>query len=172
MRVYLRPDGKSGGHGIGWSEITPYRFQTYEGWEEIPVSIADPEGTEIDAKFASESDGELKIVLAPILRFANIPEESNPKIQDILSLRDFISGFGPELVGEPVQDEDILRSFTDTRDGLVYYNYELRSHRLISATIYQRRVYIMVIHGTALQWRRSYDKLLQTALSFCIPLRA
>jgi hypothetical protein len=170
--VYLRPDGKSGGHGIGWSEITPYRFQTYEGWEEIPVSIADPEGTEIDAKFASESDGELKIVLAPILRFANIPEESNPKIQDILSLRDFISGFGPELVGEPVQDEDILRSFTDTRDGLVYYNYELRSHRLISATIYQRRVYIMVIHGTALQWRRSYDKLLQTALSFCIPLRA
>lgn len=73
--MYLRPDGKSGGHGIGWSEITPYRFQTYEGWEEIPVSIADPEGTEIDAKFASESDGELKIVLAPILRFANIPEE-------------------------------------------------------------------------------------------------
>ena len=73
--MYLRPDGKSGGHGIGWSEITPYRFQTYEGWEEIPVSIADPEGAEIDAKFASESDGELKIVLAPILRFANIPEE-------------------------------------------------------------------------------------------------
>lgn len=71
-----------------------------------------------------------------------------------------------------MQDDDILKSFTDTRDGLVYYNYELRSHRLISATIYQRRVYIMVIHGTALQWRRSYDKLLQTALSFYIPLRA
>ena len=71
----MRPIGKSGGHGTGWSEITPYRFVTYEGWEEKPVSIADPEGTEIDAKFASEQDGELKIILAPILRFADFPAE-------------------------------------------------------------------------------------------------
>ena len=39
------------------------------------MSIADPEGTEIDAKFASEQDGELKIILAPILRFADFPAE-------------------------------------------------------------------------------------------------
>lgn len=60
---------------MGWSEITPYKFLTYAGWEERPVSIADPEGTEIDAKFASDEDGELKIVLAPILRFADFPPE-------------------------------------------------------------------------------------------------
>ena len=62
---------------MGWSEITPYRFQVYEGWEEKPVSIADPDGTEIDAKFASESDGELKIVLAPILRFVDVSSQVN-----------------------------------------------------------------------------------------------
>ena len=39
------------------------------------MSIADPEGTEIDAKFAREQDGELKIILAPILRFADFPAE-------------------------------------------------------------------------------------------------
>ena len=65
-RVYVRPLGKSGGHGVGWSEITPYTFLIYDGWDERPVSIADPEGTEIDAKFASDEDGELKIILAPI----------------------------------------------------------------------------------------------------------
>ena len=74
-RIYTRPRDKSGGHGVGWSEITPYKFLTFAGWEERPVSIADPEGTEIDAKFASDEDGELKIVLAPILRFADFSSE-------------------------------------------------------------------------------------------------
>jgi hypothetical protein len=44
VRRYTRPEGKSGGHGVGWTEITPYTFDVYEGWEEIPVSIADPVG--------------------------------------------------------------------------------------------------------------------------------
>lgn len=71
FRFYTRPEGKSGGHGVGWSEITPYSFRAVQSWEEVPVSIADPAGTEIDAKFVSESDGALKIVLAPILRFSD-----------------------------------------------------------------------------------------------------
>lgn len=71
FRVYSRPEEKSGGHGVGWSEITPYSFRAIESWREAPVSIADPAGTEIDAKFVSESDGVLKIILAPIARFSN-----------------------------------------------------------------------------------------------------
>jgi len=168
-RVYVRPLGKSGGHGVGWSEITPYKFLIYDGWDERPVSIADPEGTEIDAKFASDEDGELKIILAPILRFADFPNESNPQIQDFLSLANFIKGFGPELIGAPVQEEDVVSSSTDERNGLTFYNYELRTHWLISATVHQRRVYIMAIHANALQWRRSYTKLLRTSNSFSIP---
>ena len=38
------------------------------------MSIADPAGTEIDAKFVSEAEGELKVLLAPILRFADFPD--------------------------------------------------------------------------------------------------
>jgi len=168
-QTYLRPRDKSGGHGTGWSEITPYQFVTYEGWEEKPVSIADPEGTEIDAKFSSEQDGEIKIILAPILRFVDFPAESNPRIQDFLTLSSFIQGFGPELVGTPVQEEDVVKSYEDEREGLTFYNYELKNHWLISATVYQRRVYIIVLHSSALQWRRSYAKLLKTAASFSIP---
>ena len=41
FRTYTRPEGKSGGHGVGWSEIPPYCFKVAESWEEIPVSIAD-----------------------------------------------------------------------------------------------------------------------------------
>ena len=71
FRIYTRPEAKSGGHGIGWSEITPYSFKALESWDEVPVSIADPGGTEIDSKFKNEMDGELKVVLAPILRFSD-----------------------------------------------------------------------------------------------------
>lgn len=45
--TYLRPEGKSGGHGVGWSEIPRYSFKVPDGWEEVPVSIADLGGTEV-----------------------------------------------------------------------------------------------------------------------------
>lgn len=47
FRSYQRPEGKSGGHGVGWSEIPRYSFKLPDGWEETPVSIADLGGTEV-----------------------------------------------------------------------------------------------------------------------------
>ena len=111
IRRYTRPEGKSGGHGVGWSEITPYSFDVYEGWEETPVSIADPGGTEIDAKFNSDNDGGLKVVLAPVLRFADVKEGTNPGIEELISFDRFMPGFGPELTQNPVNEEDIVDSF-------------------------------------------------------------
>ena len=37
----MRPQGKSGGHGVGWSEIPQYSFDVHETFEEVAVSIAD-----------------------------------------------------------------------------------------------------------------------------------
>lgn len=45
--LYKRPEGKSGGHGVGWSEIPRYQFKVPAGWDETPVSIADLGGTEV-----------------------------------------------------------------------------------------------------------------------------
>jgi hypothetical protein len=45
--TYTRPEGKSGGHGVGWSEVPRYSFKVPEGWQETPVSIADLGGTEV-----------------------------------------------------------------------------------------------------------------------------
>ncbi|CAI5493306.1 unnamed protein product [Closterium sp. Naga37s-1] len=49
-RTYKRPASKSGGHGVGWSELIPYSFTVPDTWEETPVSIADLGGTEIDLR--------------------------------------------------------------------------------------------------------------------------
>ena len=35
LRTYRRPEGKSGGHGVGWSPIIPYSFKVPDEWEEV-----------------------------------------------------------------------------------------------------------------------------------------
>lgn len=166
VRKYTRPEAKGGGHGVGWSEITPYTFDVYDGWEEIPVSIADPGGSEIDVRFNSETDGGLKVVLAPVLRFADVAEGTNPTIEELIPFNRFMAGFGPELTQNPVDDEMIVESSIDTREGLTYYNFELKDHTLVAATVWRKRVFIMCARAPARQWRTSADKLRATAKSF------
>ena len=168
IRRYYRPEGKSGGHGVGWTEITPYTFDVYEGWEEVPVSIADPGGTEIDARFNSDLDGGLKIVLAPVLRFANITEGENPGIEELIPIDRFMSGFGPELTQNPVEADDIIDVSTDVRSGLKYYNFELRNHTLVAATVWKKRVFIMCLQAPPRLWRNSAEKLRKTMKSFTV----
>ncbi len=78
---YLRPEGKSGGHGVGWSEIPRYGFKVpaNSGWKEIPVSIADLGGTEIDLRYTSKEQGELAVIVAPVLRFFDAGYNANIK---------------------------------------------------------------------------------------------
>lgn len=182
FRLYSRPEGKSGGHGVGWSEITPYIFRATESWKEAPVSIADPAGTEIDAKFESGNDGEMKIILAPILRFSNkvvaslhwfVANASLTQaeievidLKDLVSLESFIKGFAPELIGRPVQDNDILHSDEIEVEGRTYYNYEFADHSLVSATAWNKRVYICLITCSSLQWRKSKDRNVALLKSF------
>ncbi|CEG01028.1 Mog1/PsbP, alpha/beta/alpha sandwich [Ostreococcus tauri] len=168
FRVYSRPEEKSGGHGVGWSEITPYSFRAIESWREAPVSIADPAGTEIDAKFVSESDGVLKIILAPIARFSNKVETDVIDLKELVSLENFIKGFAPELVGRPVQEDEIVSSSEFDMNGITYYNYELADHSLVSATARNKRVYICLVTCNSLQWRKSKDRNLALLHSFAV----
>jgi hypothetical protein len=46
VQIYCRPEGKSGGHGVGWSEIPQYQFRVPDTWAEVPVSIADLGGAQ------------------------------------------------------------------------------------------------------------------------------
>ncbi|MEW5309471.1 MAG: hypothetical protein WDW38_001359 [Sanguina aurantia] len=84
--TYQRPEGKSGGHGVGWSEIPRYSFKIPKGWEETPVSIADLGGTEIDLRFSSKEMGQLSVVVAPVLRF-KIPAAAGQLTKVLAGLR-------------------------------------------------------------------------------------
>ncbi|CAN1234745.1 PsbP domain-containing protein 4, chloroplastic [Linum perenne] len=83
-RTYRRPDEKSGGHGVGWSPIIPYAFSVPQEWEEVPVSIADLGGTEIDLRFANSKEGRAFVIVAPVLRFAD--SKFHPDVHQITNI--------------------------------------------------------------------------------------
>ncbi|XP_022768026.1 psbP domain-containing protein 4, chloroplastic-like isoform X2 [Durio zibethinus] len=164
-RTYRRPDDKSGGHGVGWSPIIPYAFSVPQDWEEVPVSIADLGGTEIDLRFASSKEGRLFVIVAPVLRFADNLGQ-NATIEKIGPPEKVINAFGPEVIGENVEGK-VLSINTAEHDGRMYYQYELEPpHALITATAAGNRLYLFSVTGSGLQWKRHYKDLKRIAESF------
>ncbi|XP_031248551.1 psbP domain-containing protein 4, chloroplastic [Pistacia vera] len=164
-RTYRRPDDKSGGHGVGWSPIIPYAFSVPQEWEEVPVSIADLGGTEIDLRFASPKEGRLFVIVAPVLRFAdNLGDDAT--IEKIGPPEKVINAFGPEVIGENVEGK-VLSTNVAEHSGRTYYQYELEPpHVLITATAAGNRLYMFNVTGSGLQWKRHYKDLKRIAESF------
>ncbi len=155
FRTYTRPEGKSGGHGVGWSEIPPYSFKVTESWEEIPVSIADLGGAEVDLRFQDKEEGDISVVVAPVARFADIGFNASVRLQELVNPDQLISGFAPELIGQPLQEGDVISSEQVTRGALLYYVYELKpKHLLVAATAYKNRLFILTASSTPRQWRK------------------
>eukprot|EP00270_Netrium_digitus_P020532 TRINITY_DN8500_c0_g1_i1.p1 TRINITY_DN8500_c0_g1~~TRINITY_DN8500_c0_g1_i1.p1 ORF type:complete len:316 (-),score=71.19 TRINITY_DN8500_c0_g1_i1:66-884(-) len=164
LRTYKRPEGKSGGHGVGWSELIPYSFKVSGTWEEVPVSIADLGGTEIDLRFQSKPEGNLSVVVAPVLRFSD-RLGNNVRIEDIGTPERVIYAFGPELTGSNVEGK-VKDMAVVQYDGLTYYQYELEPHILVSATATGNRLYIITVSANGRQWKKYSDSLREIASSF------
>ncbi|XP_057773806.1 psbP domain-containing protein 4, chloroplastic isoform X2 [Salvia miltiorrhiza] len=166
-RTYQRPDDKSGGHGVGWSPIIPYKFSVPAPgeWDEVPVSIADLGGTEIDLRFASPKEGRLSVVVAPVLRFADDLGD-NATIDRIGTPEKVISAFGPEVIGENVEGK-VVSSQVAVHEGRTYYQFELEPpHVIITATAAGNRLYLFNVTGNGLQWKKHYKDLKRIADSF------
>eukprot|EP00249_Psilotum_nudum_P008738 c21478_g1_i1 orf=349-1350(-) len=165
IRTYHRPDLKSGGHGVGWSPIIPYSFKVHEEWEEVPVSIADLGGTEIDLRFSSQKEGNLSVVVAPILRFsAELGDDV--RIEDIGPPEKVIYAFGPELIGQNVEGK-VKTMEVMVHNGRKYYQYEIDGpHAFITATAAGNRLYLITISANGRQWKKYNQSLRQIANSF------
>mmetsp|Transcript_6542 Transcript_6542/g.17527 ORF Transcript_6542/g.17527 Transcript_6542/m.17527 type:complete len:290 (+) Transcript_6542:131-1000(+) len=167
--TYTRPEGKSGGHGVGWSEIPRYSFKVPAGWDETPVSIADLGGTEVDLRYSSKEEGSLQVVVAPVLRFIDVGYNANVKIGEIGSPEKIIKGFAPELYKEPLEDDAVLEQSVEQHDGLDYYYWRLKPYKLVAATAVKNRVFIISIISSNLKWRKHEQDLRTIQKSFRVP---
>ncbi|KAG2444064.1 hypothetical protein HYH02_009007 [Chlamydomonas schloesseri] len=164
--TYTRPEGKSGGHGVGWSEIPQYSFKVPSGWEEIPVSIADLGGTEIDLRYQSKDEGDVAVVVAPVLRFMDVGFNAKVSLKDVGPPQRVIEGFGPELFGKPLDEDDVVATEVVNQDGGLYYKWELKNRALVSATATKNRVFIITVTANARQWKKHSDDLRVIQQSF------
>lgn len=163
--TYRRPDEKSGGHGVGWSPIIPYTFKVPQGWQEVPVSIADLGGTEIDLRFVNSQEGRLFVIVAPVLRFSDVIGD-DAKIEQIGPPEKVINAFGPEVIGENVEGKVLSMEETE-HSGRKYYRFELEPpHIFITATAAGNRLYLFAVTANGLQWKRHYKDLKQISDSF------
>ncbi|GLC37021.1 hypothetical protein PLESTB_001400800 [Pleodorina starrii] len=171
--TYTRPEGKSGGHGVGWSEIPQYRFKVPQGWAEIPVSIADLGGTEIDLRYQSKEQGDVAVVVAPVLRFMDVGFNAKVSLREIGPPQRVIEGFAPELFGRPLDEGDVVATEVANReDGGLYYLWELKQHRLVAATATKNRIFILTASASARQWKKYADELRVVQRSFRVQQEA
>jgi len=166
--LYTRPEGKSGGHGVGWSVIPKYRFSVPAGWEETPVSIADLGGTEIDLRYGSKAQGSLVVVVAPVARFVDVERNADVRITELGPADVIIEAFAVELFGAPLNPGDVLETdvSVDKGSGLTYYRWTLKPHRLVAATAVGNRLFFLAISATGVQWRRAEAELRAISASF------
>ena len=169
--TYTRPEGKSGGHGVGWSEVPRYSFKIPPGFEEKPVSIADLGGTEIDLRFVNEDEGSCMVVVAPVMRFMNVEFNSDIRIDEIGPPDTIIAGFAPELYGKPLLEDDVLDTqvVKDDATGVVYYRWEVKPHHLVAATAVGNRVFLLSTTANSRQWRKGKKNLRKIVESFRVP---
>lgn len=78
---------------------------------------------QIDLRYGNPKQGELSVVVAPVLRFLDIGFNANIKIEDVGPPDKLINGFAPELFGGPLNDEDVLSTATVIKDGRSYYEW-------------------------------------------------
>ncbi|KAK1384382.1 hypothetical protein POM88_022117 [Heracleum sosnowskyi] len=145
--------------------IIPYLFSVPQEWEEVPVSIADLGGTEIDLRFGNPKEGRLFVIVAPVLRFADNLGD-NATIEKVGPPEKVISAFGPEAIGENVEGK-VLSMEVKEYSGRKYYQFELEPpHALITATAAGNRLYLFTVTANGLQWKRHYKDLKRISDSF------
>lgn len=92
---------------------------------------------QIDLRYTSKEMGEIAVVVAPVLRFADIGFNANVKIEDLGDPKKIIQGFGPELYGKPVDDEMIYELNSGKNGDLTYYYGESPCTRGCVCTVMQ-----------------------------------
>lgn len=108
-------------------------FKTLDTYDDICLDTSDKAlmlrnlsfvvSLQIDLRFANDAEGKCAIVVAPVMRFADIGFNSDVRIDQLGNPDKMISGFGPELFGSPLQDGDILNTEIVEKDGVKFYNW-------------------------------------------------
>lgn len=117
------------------------------------------------------------MVVAPVLRFIDVGFNADVRIEAIGTPDTIVAGFAPELFGAPLQEGDTLETDVDKKGDLTYYTYVLKppaggpggnvgGRRLVAATAYKNRLFLLAASANPRQWRRAEAELRKIVKSF------
>jgi hypothetical protein len=76
---------------------------------------------QIDLRFGSKDEGNLSVVVAPVLRFTDVGFNADVRIEQLGPPERIIAGFAPELFGKPLDEDGVLETQVVKKDGISYY---------------------------------------------------
>ena len=126
-------------------------------------------GTEIDLRFRNKDEGDVMVVVAPVLRFREVGYNARVNMEFLGSPDQIIAGFAPELYGKPLEDDAVVKTRVTKKGDETYYQWELTPHRLVSATATGNRLFLMSTTSNSRQWRRGGENLRIMIDSFFVP---
>lgn len=109
------------------------------------------------------------VVVAPVLRFSDVGFNAEITLEELGTPDKIIGGFAPELFGHPLEEGDIVSQDIKRKNGLSYYMWEIKPHRLVTATAFKNRVFLLSLSANGRQWRKADEKLRTIQDSFMIP---
>lgn len=78
---------------------------------------------QIDLRYVSKAEGNLAVVVAPVLRFTDIGFNADVRIEQLGEPDRIIAGFAPELFGRPLEDDSVLETEVVKKGDLTYYQW-------------------------------------------------
>lgn len=126
-------------------------------------------GTEIDLRFKSREEGDLSVVVAPVLRFRDVGYNANVSMEFLGEPDKIIAGFAPELFGAPLLEDDVIDTEVYKQGDMTYYQWALKPHRFVVATATGNRVFLIATQANTRQWRKGAESHKLITDSFYVP---
>jgi hypothetical protein len=148
-----------------------YSFTLPDDWEADIVSLNDGKLYGVDTRYKSgDGNGQLAVSVLPFvgsdtIKDAGTPEQVLERFDELVGAYWEKNGFGiPGNAGTP-KDTSVV-----TKNGVIYYKYELeRPHNLISASVVDGQLYLMVASCGARSWKTEESTLRAIVDSFSVP---
>ena len=123
--------------------------------------------------FSGPQEGSLQVIVAPLNKLSRSSLSAGQSIDTVGTLDGIINALGPNITGNTIEEEEVVRAESKKIDGLTYYWYTLDTpyaktgqRQVASITAKDDAVFVMAVSCTQKQWERNEDKLKTIAESF------
>lgn len=120
--------------------------------------------------FASDREGRVELIVAPLQK---LTPRKNIKVEDLGTPEQLLPRIGNYITGTYLDEDEVVASTSQLRDGLTYYVYEVNApygkvgpHTLTAATVKGDLAFLFIVSANDKQWSKNQGRLREIVDSF------